>query len=205
MLVSELMIMANWIMAQFLKEHDVPAIYRSQPAAKNRLYQGNSESLFQNIMQRRLLNRFVLSHAPETHCGLGLDAYVTATSPIRKYCDLVTQRQIRSIFGLDSPYSAAEIDDIIHRLELPMSQVSRIQQRRLRYWILKYLEKRIGEKEEAIVLNKRRRGYQVLIPEYMLECEIPFTTGLVLKPEDFVQVVIQRVNARKDILNVFVG
>ena len=86
-----------------------------------------------------------------------------------------------------------------------MSQVSRLQQRRLRYWILKHLEKRIGEKEEAIVLNKRRRGYQVLIPEYMLECEIPFTSGLDLKPEDLVQVVIQRVHARKDILNVFVG
>ena len=205
MLVSELMIMANWLMARFLKDYGLPAVYRSQPAAKERLYQGDSDSLFQNIMQRRLLNRFVLSHAPETHSGLGLDAYVTATSPIRKYCDLVTQRQIRSAFGLETPYSAEEIDNIIQRLELPMSQVSRLQQRRLRYWILKSLEQRIGAKEEAIVLAKRRRGYQVLIPEYMLECEIPFTSGLTLKPEDLVQVVIQRVNARKGILNVFVG
>jgi exoribonuclease-2 len=205
MMISELMIMANWLMARYLKDQNVPAIYRSQPAAKERLYQGNSDSLYQNIMQRRLLNRFVLGHAPEDHSGLGLNAYTTATSPIRKYCDLVTQRQIRSIFGLETAYSTDEIDNIIHQLELPMSQVSRLQQRRLRYWVLKHLEKRIGEKEEAIVLNKRRRGYQVLIPEYMLECEIPFTSGLDLKPEDLVQVVIQRVHARKDVLNVFVG
>ena len=205
MLVSELMIMANWLMARFLKDRELPAIFRSQPEAKERLYQGDSDSLFQNIMQRRRLNRFVLNHAAETHAGLGLDAYVTATSPIRKYCDLVTQRQVRAAFGLETPYSAAEIDNIIQQLELPMSQVSRLQQRRLRYWILKYLEKRIGEKEEAIVLSKRRRGYQVLIPEYMLECEIPFTSGLILKPEDLVQVVIQRASARKDVLNVFVG
>ena len=205
MMISELMIMANWLMARYLKDQNVPAIYRSQPAAKERLYKGHSDSLYQNIMQRRLLNRFVLSHAPDVHSGLGLDAYTTATSPIRKYCDLVTQRQIRSIFGLETAYSTDEIDNIIHLLELPMSQVSRLQQRRLRYWVLKHLEKRIGEKEEAIVLNKRRRGYQVLIPEYMLECEIPFTSGLDLKPEDLVQVVIQRVHARKDVLNVFVG
>ncbi|MDZ7582833.1 MAG: RNB domain-containing ribonuclease [Deltaproteobacteria bacterium] len=205
MLVSELMIMANWLMGRFLKELGLPAVFRSQPEAKERLYRGDSDSLFQNIMQRRLLNRFVLSHKSETHAGLGLDTYVTATSPIRKYCDLVTQRQMRAAFELEDPYTTADIDAIIRQLELPMSQVSRIQHRRVRYWILKYLEKRVGQKEEAIVLAKRRRGYQVLIPEYMLECDIPFTSGLDLKPEDLVQVVIQRANARRDILNVFVG
>ncbi len=205
MLVSELMIMANWLMGRFLKERGLPAVFRSQPEARERLYRGDSDSLFQNIMQRRLLNRFVLSHAPETHAGLGLDTYVTATSPIRKYCDLVTQRQIRAAFGLEAPYTAAEIDAIIRQLELPMSQVSRLQHRRVRYWILKYLEQRVGRKEEAIVLAKRRRSYQVLIPEYMIECDIPFTSGLALKPEDTIQVVIQRASARRDVLNVFVG
>ncbi len=205
MLVSELMIMANWLMGRFLKERGLPAVFRSQPEARERLYRGDSGSLFQNIMQRRLLNRFVLSHAPETHAGLGLDTYVTATSPIRKYCDLVTQRQIRSAFDLEVPYTAAEIDAIIHQLQVPMGQVSRLQHRRVRYWILKYLEQRVGRKEEAIVLAKRRRSYQVLIPEYMIECDIPFTSGLALKPEDTIQVVIQRASARRDVLNVFVG
>jgi exoribonuclease-2 len=205
MLVAELMILANWLIGRFLKEHGLPAVFRSQPEAKERLYRGDSDSLFQNIMQRRLLNRFVLSRKPEAHSGLGLDTYVTATSPIRKYCDLITQRQIRSAFELEAPYTDDEIEAIIRQLELPMSQVSRIQHRRVRYWILKYLEKRVGQKEEAIVLSKRRRSYQILIPDYMIECDIPFTSGLDLKPEDLIQVVIQRASARRDILNVFVG
>jgi len=205
MLVAELMILANWLMGRFLKEHGLPAVFRSQPEAKERLYRGDSDSLFQNIMQRRLLNRFVLSRKPEAHAGLGLDTYVTATSPIRKYCDLITQRQIRSAFELEIPYTDDEIEAIIRQLELPMSQVSRIQHRRVRYWILKYLEKRVGQKEEAIVLAKRRRSYQILIPDYMIECDMPLTSGLDLKPEDLIQVVIQRASARKDILNVFVG
>jgi exoribonuclease-2 len=205
MLVSELMIMANWLMGRFLKENKMPAVFRSQPEAKERLYRGDSDSLFQNIMQRRLLNRFVLGSKPETHTGLGLDTYVTATSPIRKYCDLVTQRQIRAVFELETAYSSEEIEAVIRQLEVPMSQVSRIQHRRVRYWILKYLESRVGQKEEAIVLARRRRSYQVLIPEYMIECDIPFTSGLDLKPEDLIQVVIQRASARRDILNVFVG
>ena len=205
LLVSEFMIMANWLMAHFLAERNLPAIYRSQPKPKERLYKGYEESLFQNMMQRRLLNRFRLSSAPDHHSGLGLDAYVTATSPIRKYCDLITQRQIRAAHDLEAPYSTEDIDKIIQLLEQPMANVSRIQHRRLRYWLLKYLEKRIGQKEEAIVLARRRNSYQVLVPEYMIECDLPLTSGIELKPKDLIQVTIQRVNARKDVLSVFLG
>lgn len=205
LLVSEFMIMANWLMAKFLAEHNLPAIYRSQPKPKERLYTGYEESLFQNIMQRRLLNRFSLSAKPDHHSGLGLDAYVTATSPIRKFCDLVTQRQIRAVHGLEEPYSTKDIDNIIQLLEQPMANVSRIQHRRLRYWILKYLEKRVGQKEEAIVLGRRRNSYQVLLPEYMIECDLPLTSGIELKPKDLIQITIQRVHARKDVLSVFLG
>jgi len=59
LLVSELMIMANWLMAKFLAKHHAPAIYRTQAAPKERLYKGNEGTLFQNWMQRRLLSRFV--------------------------------------------------------------------------------------------------------------------------------------------------
>ncbi len=205
LLVSEFMIMANWLMASFLAERNLPAIYRSQPKPKERLFKGYEESLFQNMMQRRLLNRFRLSSEPEHHSGLGLDAYVTATSPIRKFCDLITQRQIRAAHDLETPYSTEDIDRIIQLLEQPMANVSRIQHRRLRYWLLKYLEKRVGQKEEAIVLARRRNSYQVLVPEYMIECDLPLTSGFELKPKDLIQVTIQRVNARKDVLSVFMG
>ncbi len=205
MLVSELMIMANWLMAKFLAEHNMPAVFRSQPEPRERLYKGDEGSLFQNWMQRKLISRFVLNHQPEWHSGLGLEAYVTATSPIRKYFDLVTQRQVRAILGLEEPYSTEEIDKIIQALEIPMSQVARIQFARHRYWLLKYLEKRVGQKDEAIVLYKKRNSYQILLPEYMLECELPISSGIELKPEDYIQVTIQHVSARKDILSVFMG
>ena len=42
-------------------------------------------------------------------------------------------------------------------------------------------------------------------PEYMIECELPLSTGFNLKPEDLVRVKIQHVNARKDVLSVFMG
>ncbi len=205
MLVSELMIMANWLMAKFLAKHNVPAIFRSQPEPRERLYKGNDGSLFQNWMQRKLINRFMLSHEPAWHSGLGLNAYVTATSPIRKYFDLVTQRQIRAVLGLEQAYTGEEIDQIIQSLEVPMGQVARVQFGRQRYWLLKHLEKHIGDKCEAIVLYKKRNNYQILLPEYMVECELPLSSGFELKPEDYIQVTIQHVSARKDNLTVFMG
>ncbi len=203
--VAEIMILANWIMASFLKERGIPAVFRSQPHPKDRLFNADGGTLFQNWMQRKLLSRFVLGPEPEPHSGLGLDAYLTGTSPIRKYFDLITQRQIRSAFGLERPYSRQEVERIIAELEPVMANVAAVQARRSRYWLLKFLERRVGQKEEAIVLGKSRNGYHALIPEYMLECRVSVPGSYDLKPEDVIQITIQHVDARKDILNVFMG
>lgn len=205
LLVSELMIMANGLMANHLKERQLPAIFRSQREPRQRLYKNNAGTLFQNWMQRRLLSRFILSTEPDWHSGLGLNAYITATSPIRKYSDLINQRQIRASLGLESAYRADQVADIIKSLELPMSLVGRFQYTRHRYWLLKYLENQVGQKEEAIVLHKARRKYQILLNRYMLECDLPITSGIELKPEDLIQVTIQRVSARQDIVQVAIG
>jgi exoribonuclease-2 len=204
LLVSELMIMANWLMARFLKSYGLAAIFRAQPAPRERLFRGEEGTLFQNWMQRRLLNRFLLGVEAQQHSGLGLEAYVTATSPIRKYSDLVTQRQVRAALGLEQAYPREEIEAVIRDLEQPMGIVARLQMARHRYWLLKYLEGRVGEREEAIVLGRRRNAWQVLLTNYMLECDLP-PGGMELRPENLVQVIIQQANARRDVLTVFLG
>jgi len=202
MLVAEIMIMANWCMAQFLTENNIPAIFRSQAIPRSRLFQGTEGTLFENYMQRRHLSRLVLDHQAETHSGLGLDAYISATSPIRKYMDLINQRQIRALFGFEEPYTIQELGNITAMLERPMGYVQKIQNDRNRYWVLKFLESRIGKSEEVIVLQKRRNSYQVLIKDYMIECDLPQTGYIDLKPADLVQVKIQYVNARRNVVSI---
>ncbi len=205
-LVSEMMIMANWLMARYLTDHDMPAIFRSQPQPKARLYSPMEEgTLFQNWMQRRLLSRVVLGPKAEPHSGLGLDAYTTATSPIRKYYDLVTQRQLRACFGMETPYSAADIEHIIAVLDEPLSHAALVQSRRHRYWIMKYLESKIGTRAEAIVLEKRRDGFMILITDYLVECMMSTPTGYDLKPRDLVQITFQHVDAARDRISVILG
>ncbi len=205
MLVSELMILANELAARLLTEHKLPAIYRSQAEPRERLFDQNGGSLFQNWMQRKQISRFALSSSPERHSGLGLPSYVTATSPIRKFSDLVTQRQLRAVAGLESPYTREQIDFLIASSEQPLSEVGRIQYRRQRYWLLKYLQTRTGRKEEALVLFKRRDGYVVLLQNHMLECLLSGAEGITLRPEDLIQVTLQHVNARNNVINVSFG
>ncbi|MBS3757860.1 MAG: RNB domain-containing ribonuclease [Desulfobacterales bacterium] len=206
LLVSEMMIMANWLMARFLHQKGVPAVFRSQPEPRGKLYQNpDNATLFQNWMQRRMLSRVVLSTTPEYHSGLGLDAYVTATSPIRKYFDLVTQRQLRSCFDLEEGYNAEAIEQIIQQVQQPLTHAAITQARRFRYWMLKYLEGRIGHKEEAIVLDKRWDKYTILLTAYLLECRMPVSGGWELKPGDLIQITIQHVNARRDKVAVILG
>jgi len=203
--VSELMILANSLAARFLSEKGLPAIFRSQAEPRERLFKRDQGSLFQSWMQRKQINRFNLSSSPEPHAGLGVAAYVTCTSPIRKYFDLVTQRQLRAALGLEKPYLTEEIDAAIAALAEPMARVGRLQYRRHRYWLLKYLEGRVGTKEEAVILHKRRGGYFILLPQYLIECPLAGAENIKLKPEDLVQVTIQHVNARKDVITVYLG
>ncbi len=205
MLVSELMIMANALAAQWLSEKKLPAIYRSQAEPRERLFGGENGTLFQNWMQRKQINRLVLGSTAERHAGLGLPGYVTATSPIRKYFDLVTQRQLRAAAGLEEPYTRQQIDTIIASSEEPLMQVGRIQYRRQRYWLLKHLQERVGQKEEALVLFKRRDGYIILLQNYMFECRLSGADAITLRPEDLIQVTIQHVHARNDVFTVVLG
>jgi len=202
LMVSECMILANWLAGRFFRDQGQSTIFRSQLEPRGRLIDENGGTLYQNWMQRRLLSRVIIGLEPEPHTGLGLDVYVTLTSPLRKYVDLATQRQLRSLLGLEAPYSDEDLRFIIQAVEQPMSYITVLQRERLRYWILRYLERYVGQKQEALVLEKRRHRYVILLTKYMIECSLPLNCGQDLKPEDTILVKLERVSARSDTIGL---
>ena len=202
LMVSECMILANWLAGRFFRDQGQSTVFRSQLEPRGRLIDESGGTLYQNWMQRRLLSRVIIGLEPEPHTGLGLDVYVTLTSPLRKYVDLATQRQLRSLLGLEAPYSDEDLRFIIRAVEQPMSYITVLQRERLRYWILRFLERHVGQKQEALVLEKRRNRYVVLLTKYMIECSLPLNCGADLKPEDTILVKIERVSARSDMIGL---
>ncbi|MFO7989169.1 MAG: RNB domain-containing ribonuclease [Desulfotignum sp.] len=202
MLVSEMMIFANSLMAKFLADHQIPAVFRSQPPPSQRLFKGIETALLPNLMQRKHLSRAVISTDPQAHSGLGVKAYTTATSPIRRYHDLLTQRQIKAVLGFNPAYSKKDLEEILQAVSVPMANAGRVQGARKRYWLLRLLETMRGESLDALVLECHRDHFNILLKEFMLEARLP-ASGLKLKQGDAVQVTVQHVDARRDQLSLF--
>ena len=93
-IVSEAMILANSLGARYLSENQLPALYRSQAPPREELGIVEGKSLFQIWQNRRRLSRVLLEPEAQPHWGLGLPMYTTLSSPIRRYLDIIIQRQL---------------------------------------------------------------------------------------------------------------
>ncbi len=203
-IVSELMVLANALTAQYFAERNIPAIYRIQgePRAEDRPASSDSV-LFQKYRQRRLLSRAELSVDAQRHCSVGVPCYTSITSPIRRYLDLVMQRQLKNYLEKSEPfYTREQLQDIIIRIQQPQSNAMLIRRSWTRYWILKYLEQEDITVTEALVLDKGTRFYKLLLPDFMLEVNMKADPKLDIQPGDTIKIRIERVNPREDILRV---
>ncbi len=118
--VSELMIFANAHWGGWLAEQRVPGIYRAQANGKTRM-----------------------TTAPDPHQGLGVDQYAWSTSPLRRYVDLVNQRQLISLVqGTDPVYPprSEALFATVRDFELAYDAYAEYQRRMERYWMLRWLQ-----------------------------------------------------------------
>jgi exoribonuclease-2 len=147
LLVSEMMVLANSAMADFAREHNIPVLYRGQERPDDgRDSQTSSaapEGPAKDFSARTRLKKSSLSFEPEYHAGLGLNAYIQATSPIRRYMDICHQRQLLAFLRTGTPWIArAELEQVVAEVEMPLQAALLASRETKRYWLLRYLEQR---------------------------------------------------------------
>jgi len=202
-LVAEAMVLANSLAAGFLAERGLPAIYRSQPDPREPIRREEPKSLLELWQDRRRLSRVVMDLEPAPHWGLGLGCYTLATSPIRRYLDLLIHRQIlAAVSEMPPPYRREDLEQILPVLEPAMRRAGQLKTRRLRYWLLKYLAGRVGQKKEALVLDPLPHRCRLMFPDLLLELTLPTPSGRKLTPGDTVLVRLDRVSPREDQIKV---
>jgi exoribonuclease-2 len=203
-LVSEWMIEANAAAARYLAQRQIPALYRSQAECRQETDFVQSEhELFRIYRQRRLFSRAELATEPKPHCSLAIPHYTTITSPIRRYADLVVQRQLKHALVTETVlYPREQLDEMIAPLSVAQTRVFTIQRKWTRYWILKYMEQEDIENLSALVLDKNTRYAHLLIPDFLLEANAPIPENAAFNKGDKIRIRIEKAMPREDVLKI---
>ncbi len=179
--VSECMILMNRLSGDFFGKNEIPALFRSQaqeidPEARE-LDPG--DVLFPVKVIKHLKPSFVTS-TPETHKSLGVACYVQMTSPIRRYLDLVMQRQLISwIEEQKICYSESELENTNTRVSLATREIKNAQRSRHRYWLIRYLMEKDIKGATGYVSSRGYNGFNVYIPEFLVELALSNAGGRV--------------------------
>jgi exoribonuclease II len=141
LIVAEAMILANSTWGGWLAECGVPGIYRSQA------------SLTPGVKVR-------MGIRPAPHAGMGVAQYTWASSPLRRYVDLVNQWQIIACArhgrtaALAAPFKPkdASLFSIISGFDAAYAAYNDFQNGIERFWTLRWLEQNgIGELEATVM------------------------------------------------------
>jgi exoribonuclease-2 len=202
-MVSECMILYNWLAAKYATETGIPILYRGQQPPQERLPFDDSHYIYHVFQQRRKLHPFSIDTVPQPHSGIGVDMYTNATSPLRRYMDLLVQRQM--ICGLieeDPVYTESRIKQIGLSVQQMLKEIEVMKRNQMRYWVLKYLAERIAERLPAIVFQKLRSKYLVILTDLLFVAELPLEKTQELSPGEEIEVVVKRSDPRADVLTL---
>jgi exoribonuclease-2 len=202
-LVAELMILYNWLAARFCRDHGVPVLYRCQAKPSELVPLDDPNDLYGVLKQRGKLSPLEIHTEPKPHSGLGLDLYTNASSPIRRYFDLVIQRQLRSrLLGMRPPYGVEDLEKTRTTLDPMLRELERMKRNRTRYWILKHLGGRVGETLPALVMGMGRAKYRIVLTDYLLVTEMKRQEGQGLFEGDRILLKVKKADPWEEILRL---
>jgi exoribonuclease-2 len=117
------------------------------------------------------------STAAGPHDGLGVSHYMWASSPLRRYCDLVNQRQLMAMVQSRSPaYQASDVNLLttMRDFEAAYEAYAEFQRAMERYWSLRWLLQEAMASVKAVVL----RDNLVRLQHLPLTQRVPSLSGV---------------------------
>jgi len=169
-LVREAMLIVGEAIARHAVEHQIPMPFTTQERPQQLPEWGNTPS--QMFTMRNSLRPGRKSSRPSPHSGLGLDMYVQATSPLRRYLDLVVHQQLRAHLYGNSPLDTEGITQRIGSIEEVVVSVRRAERFSRRHWTLVYLTQNPDWEGKGVVVIRRRARYTCLLPDLALDFDI---------------------------------
>ncbi|BAY18731.1 ribonuclease II [Anabaenopsis circularis NIES-21] len=196
-LVAEMMILAGEVAARYGKTHNIPLPFRGQPQPEL----PPEEELIQlpagfvrACAMRRCMPKSEMSITPLRHAGLGLDTYTQATSPIRRYSDLLTHFQLKAhLRGEVLPFSADQLKEVMMTVSTITQEVTMVERQTNRYWALEYLRRHPEQVWSVTVLMWLREDSNlalILLEDLGLQLPMIFKRSATLGEQLLVKVSI---------------
>jgi exoribonuclease-2 len=146
LLVAELMIVANAVLADWAVKNDVALLFRTQDVAVPREYAGVWRSAPDIARVVRIMVAASLDVQPRPHAGMGLAAYSPVTSPLRRFPDLVNEAQLLHFLRHGEPrWSREQLSSMLLPLGMRLEAAGQVQRFRPRYWKYLYIQQQAAQ------------------------------------------------------------
>ena len=202
-LVAEMMILAGEVAGRYCQDHHLPVPFRGQPqpdlpSEEDLLRLPAGPVRFCAL--RRCMPRSEIAVTPSPHAGLGLSIYTQATSPIRRYTDLLTHFQLKAHLRGDSlPFSREEMQEILYSVAASAYEATLVERQTNRYWGLEYLRRHSDQAWQVLVLRWLREDERlalILLEDLGLELPHRFERSVALG--DRLEVQVSYADPRRD-------
>lgn len=183
-MVREAMLLAGEAVAQFALEQGIPIPYSVQegagaaeaaPSSSEAASPPSKEeegALAGQFALRRTLKRSQASLTPGAHAGLGLPLYVQATSPLRRYLDLVVHQQLRAYVRGEPLLDEQALAERVGAAEAVRGDMRYGERISNEHWTLVYLLQNPEWRGEGIVVEQYGKRSKLLIPELAYETQL---------------------------------
>nr|WP_267871482.1 ribonuclease R family protein [Nostoc sp. CHAB 5715] len=203
--VAEMMIVAGEVAARYGKAHNIPLPFRGQPQPE---LPPEEELLLlpagfvRACAMRRCMPKSEMSITPLRHAGLGLDTYTQATSPIRRYSDLLTHFQLKAhLRGEVLPFTADQLKEVMMTVTSITQEVTMVERQTNRYYALEYLRRHPEETWDVTVLMWLREDSNLaLILLEDLGLQLPMVFKRSVKLGEQILVKVSHADPQKDMI-----
>jgi len=189
-LVREIMLLTGEAVGKFAREKGIPIPFTSQDSTTEEI--PAAKSLSEMVAIRRLMKPSQKTLTPAAHVGLGMEIYVQATSPLRRYLDLVVHQQLRAYIKGEDLLDEQSVQQRVGATEAVTGNARWAERRSIEHWTLVFLLQNPDWSGRAFVIEKRGRHDRILIPELGLETNLFQRKNRPLDSE--IQVTVNEVN-----------
>lgn len=178
--VQECMTLAGWGTAIFADDNELPLPFATQDYPTRDVAGDTLPAMW---ARRKTLARTRFQPSPGPHHGMGLDLYAQATSPMRRYLDLVVHQQLRAFLAGRDPLSSKVMAAHIAESQLNADATRQAERLSRRHHTLRFIAAQPERVWDAVVVDRRGAQATLLIPDLAFDVQVstPAAPGTALK------------------------